>query len=250
VEAPSFSDVPAILAAAARSDRGDWNTLDGRLPHGTVWVTDPYRNPDGSCLDPEVRRHLATLASAGHTVVVNQVYRWYLPSGTTPVVPVGAWSVTSLAKFFGGGSRLGWTTAPEGVAVAPALLVAGPAKPWQRAWAAFLDARTVEQMRTACIEPTLAARAAFTAHVGNLLGWEFVGGGPSVHLRCDGSGEQHTVEALLGAGVLVSPGSAFDAPVPSVRLAFSGTDEAGARAAAEQIATLSPRCGLNPWPSP
>ncbi|TWG02923.1 hypothetical protein FHX80_111335 [Streptomyces brevispora] len=128
VERPGFADIGQVLAGPATVRALPWEELPGAArdcPEPvTVWVTSPYRNPDGRSLDTAGRAALAELARAGHQVVVNQVYRWYAPPEE---LPPGCWGTTSLAKLCGGGSRLGWATVPDEGTALPALRGSGPA---------------------------------------------------------------------------------------------------------------------------
>jgi DNA-binding transcriptional MocR family regulator len=267
VESPTFSDIPAILGAGAPVQSVSWPALadaaDAAGGPATVWLTSPFRNPDGRSLDAHLAATVDGLVDRGHTAVVNQVYRWYADTG--PLAPVRAWTVTSLAKVAGGGVKLGWATAPAAGDIGPELTRAGPATAWQRAWAGFLDRPTYRALRSDCVEPTLAARTAFADRTRDLLGWNVPGGGLSVLLACldttqdtakdttqdtghetaGETAEKTAVARLAAAGLRVSPGSAFGSPVPSVRLAFSGTTVAEAGQAAERIARLDG--ALQPW---
>ncbi|MCQ1575861.1 aminotransferase class I/II-fold pyridoxal phosphate-dependent enzyme [Streptomyces parvus] len=232
-ERPGFADIGQVLAGTATVRALPWDELPGAArscPEPvTVWVTSPYRNPDGRSLDTAGRTALAELARAGHQVVVNQVYQWYAPPEE---LPPGCWGTTSLAKLCGGGSRLGWATVPDGDTALPALRGSGPATTWQRAWAGFLDRTTLASLHHACIEPTLEARRAFTDRVGDLLGWEFPGGGMSLSLYWHGAAEDRVMAEFAEQEVRVGPGSAFDGQPGSVRLAFTGVDTAEATRAA------------------
>ncbi|MEU9047987.1 MULTISPECIES: aminotransferase class I/II-fold pyridoxal phosphate-dependent enzyme [unclassified Kitasatospora] len=262
VELPSFSEIPEILAAAGPVRRAPWRRLPeivGELTEPTtVWLTNPARNPDGRSLDERQLDALAALAGAGHQVVLNQVYRWFVEPGP---VPEGIWTVTSLAKMCGGGSRLGWAVMPAVEPPEASLRACAPGTVWQRAWAGFLNRRVVADLRSACIEPTVDARRAFETATAGLLGWEFHGDGLSLALECPtpeaasgrhpGARTEGELLALLAeAGVSASPGAAFAMPTASVRLAFSGVAVAQARDAAERIARLVDRAGpcLRPCP--
>ncbi|MGW2866905.1 aminotransferase class I/II-fold pyridoxal phosphate-dependent enzyme [Kitasatospora xanthocidica] len=242
VERPGFADIGPVLAGASEVRALAWEDLPGAARGGpepvTVWVTSPYRNPDGRSLDAAGRLALAELAAEGHQVVVNQVYRWFAPPEEPPD---GCWGVTSLAKLCGGGSRLGWATLPDPSAALPTLRAAGPATTWQRAWAGFLDRSALTSLVRACVEPTLEARRLFTERLGELLGWEFTGGGMSLLLSWRGATEERVLAELAGLDLVVGPGSAFDAPPGSVRLAFSGVDAREAVRAADRVARLAAR---------
>ncbi|WP_431043052.1 aminotransferase class I/II-fold pyridoxal phosphate-dependent enzyme [Streptomyces sp. P1-3] len=240
VERPGFADIGLVLAGVAAVRALPWEELPGAARGSaervTVWVTSPYRNPDGRSLDAAGRAALTELARAGHHVVVNQVYRWFAPPEE---LPPGCWGVTSLAKLCGGGSRLGWATVPDEDTVPPTLRGSGPATVWQRAWAGFLDRPTLASLYRSCVEPTLESRQIFTDRLGELLGWEFTGGGMSLLLSWRGAAEEQVLATLAEQELMVGPGSAFDADRGSVRLAFSGIDTAGAVLAADRVARLA-----------
>lgn len=243
VETPSYADIPVILGSRTSVRRVPWRALTAGAiePPGTIWLTSPYRNPDGRCLDPALLAAAARLAGRGHTVVANQVYRWFDGATAMPPVPAGAWTVTSLAKIAGNGIRLGWATAPSPDAITRTLTSDGPPTAWQWAWARFLTRQNFQALWTDCVEPTLAARQAFARRAGELLGWDVPGRGPCLLLACVGIPEATGVELLAGRGLRVSPGSAFGSPVDSVRLSFSGTTAAQAHAAAEAMARVATR---------
>jgi DNA-binding transcriptional MocR family regulator len=252
VETPTFADIPRILATTRPVRTVPWEALrEGDLGDDrprTVWLTSPFRNPDGRCLDPRLRDELDSLAAKGHKVIVNQVYRWFQPEPTaTPMAPPRAWTVTSLAKLAGGGVRLGWATAPASseITAEQTLTSGSPPTAWQRTWAEFLDAPTFRAMWSDCVEPTIDAQRAFAERIAELLGWEIADLCPSILVECVDVAEKEAIELLEQRGTRVSPGSAFNSPVPSVRLAFSGTTVAEATQAADHIAGLPAR--LRPW---
>ncbi len=242
VEQPGFAEIGPILGGAADVQAMPWERLPEaarrQSEHVTVWVTSPQRNPDGRSLDGAERASLAELASEGHHVIVNQVYRWFAP---LEPLPSGCWGVTSLAKLCGGGSRLGWATLPDEDTVLPMLRGSGPATLWQRAWADFLSPRTFESLHRACVEPTLEARRIFTDRMGELLGWELPAGGMSLVLVWDGMTEKRVLAEFEAQGLRVGPGSAFGAEPGSIRLAFSGVDASEAAQAADRVARLASR---------
>ncbi|SEF68031.1 DNA-binding transcriptional regulator, MocR family, contains an aminotransferase domain [Actinacidiphila yanglinensis] len=250
VEAPTFADIPQILGAGLPVRRVPWRELTGGAagPPGTIWLTSPFRNPDGRSLTAGETEAVGRLAGQGHTVVVNQVYRWFHAAGPAPAAPDGAWTVTSFAKMAGGGLRLGWAVAPRPDAVPRTLTSDGPPTAWQRACAGFLDEATLRALRADCVEPTTEARQAFAARACELTGRGVPGGGLSAVFTCPGSSEAEAVELLARQGLEVSPGSAFGCPAPSVRLAFSGTTAAQAVRAAETMARLRP--GFTPTSFP
>ncbi|ANP49520.1 DNA-binding transcriptional MocR family regulator [Streptomyces griseochromogenes] len=244
VERPGFADIETVLSGACAVRPVFWEELPGAARgHAepvTVWVTSPQRNPDGRSLNDAERAALAALAGEGHQVVVNQVYRWFAPPENPPA---GCWSVTSLAKLCGGGSRIGWAVMPEGEELPTPLRAGGPATVWQRTWAGFLDGRTLAALRQGCVEPTLEARRAFTGRLGELLGWRFTGGGMSLVLHWRGASEECVTARFAEQGLKVGPGSAFDAAEGSVRLAFTGLDAREAALAADRVARLAAVAG-------
>ena len=243
VETPSYADIPVILGSRTCVRRVPWHALtdESIQPPGTIWLTSPYRNPDGRCLDPALIAAAEELAGRGNTVVINQVYRWFDGAFATPPAPSGAWTVTSLAKIAGNGVRLGWatTTAPD--AITRTLTSDGPPTAWQRAWARFLTRQNFQALWADCVEPTLDARLAFARRAGELLGFDVRGRGPCLLLACVGISEAAGIELLAGQGLRVSAGSAFGSPVDSVRLSFSGPTVAEAQAAAEAVARVATR---------
>ncbi|MGC4813659.1 aminotransferase class I/II-fold pyridoxal phosphate-dependent enzyme [Micromonospora sp. DT228] len=243
VETPTFADLPIILGSRGRVRSISWQSLtDGGVcgvePVG-VWVTSPFRNPDGRSLDDTLADALGQLAARGHPVLVNQVYRWFTSDAAEPTLPVGAWSVTSLAKLAGGGARLGWFTTPDTGELPRELTTGSPPTLWQRTWAEFLDPTTLRALWADCVEPTLDARRAFTERVAELVGWRVPGGGLSLLLGCDGVDEDAAVQLLEEHGLRVSRGAAFGSDKPSVRLAFSGANRADSALAADVLATFT-----------
>jgi DNA-binding transcriptional MocR family regulator len=249
VEAPTFADIPVILGAGAAVRRLPWSALTNCSladePAGTIWLTNPFRNPDGRSLDPALMAALDQLTGRGHAIVVNQVYRWYEGANAVAAAPATAWTVTSLAKLAGNGARLGWATATAADAIPRTLTSDGPPTAWQRAWARFLTRRNFQALWADCVEPTLDARQAFTRRVDELLGWNIPGGGPCVLLDCVDMDEATVIALLAGQGLQASPGSAFENPVDSIRLSFSGTTAAEAKEAAERITRLATRFRLS-----
>ncbi|MGW3421551.1 pyridoxal phosphate-dependent aminotransferase [Streptomyces phaeochromogenes] len=237
VERPGFAPLPGLLGAAGtRVWQLPWHELAEKArvleEPAMLWVTSPGRNPDGRTLSTADAEELSRIARRGHHVMVNRVYRWFSRPG--PDVP-GGWSVHSLSKLAGGGARLGWVVGPEGAAHPPRVRLTSPATVWQRAWAEFLTPRNLDALVRECAEPTVEARQMFVASVRSALGWyeQDEVGGVAVLLGLRGLDENAALALFAERGVRVSPGSAFGAPGPAVRLAFSGvtarqaTDTAG-----------------------
>lgn len=242
VERPGFAPLPGLLGAAGTRVRQlPWHELvreaRASVEPATLWVTSPGRNPDGRTLTAAEAEELSGIARRGHHVVSNRVYRWF--SGPGPEVP-GGWSVHSLSKVAGGGARLGWVVGPEGAEHPPRVRLTGPATVWQRAWAEFLTPGTLDALVRECAEPTVEARRAFVASVRSALGWyeRDEVGGVAVLLGLRGLAEDAAIALFAEHGVRVSPGSAFGAPGPAVRLAFSGVTPRQATDAAELVARL------------
>ncbi|MFI1417022.1 pyridoxal phosphate-dependent aminotransferase [Streptomyces sp. NPDC020731] len=242
VERPGFAPLPGLLGVAGTRVRQlPWHELAeearGLEEPVTLWVTSPGRNPDGRTLAPADADELSRFAGRGHHVMVNRVYRWF--SGPGPDVP-GGWSVHSLSKLAGGGARLGWVVGPEGAAHPPGVRLTGPATVWQRAWAEFLTPRNLDALVRECAEPTVEARQVFVASVRSALGWyeQDDVGGVAVLLGLRGLDEDAALALFAEHGVRVSPGSAFGAPGPAVRLAFSGVTARQAADAAALVARL------------
>lgn len=103
---------------------------------------------------------------------------------------------------------------------------------------AFLSPATLRMLSADCVEPTLAARHAFTDRLGELAGWKVRGGGPSLLLACVERDEDAALKVLARDGVRASPGRAFGVVRAAVRLSFSGVSVAEGRSAAERVAAL------------
>jgi hypothetical protein len=98
------------------------------------------------------------------------------------------------------------------------------------------------------VEPALGARRAFLERARDMLGWEIPGGGPSILLGCVGIGELEALDILERAGVRASPGGAFGALTPAVRLSFSGVGIAGAEQAVDYLAASHQNFQSGPAP--
>lgn len=230
VEAPTFSDIPEIVGSVeARA----WSDLGAVPPAVPLWLTSPFRNPDGRSLEPELISILTNRVAAGAPVVINEVYRWYASPGP---VPEGAWTVTSLAKLAGPGVRLGWFVAPDAASIARPLTSDGPPTAWQRGWACFLDASTIKALRSDVVEATLDAKRAFLRHLTGTPDWQ--GNTPHLTVAHPAMDEPTALRRLADEGVQASPGTAFRTPTAALRLAFSGVTVAEAAAAARVLAQV------------
>ncbi|WP_194909510.1 aminotransferase class I/II-fold pyridoxal phosphate-dependent enzyme [Catenulispora rubra] len=233
VEVPTFADVPEIMGAAISVEARAWSNL-GAVPQIVpLWLTNPFRNPDGRSLGPEQISVLADRIAAGVPVVINEVYRWY---GRPGPVPEGAWIVTSLAKLVGPGVRLGWFVAPDAASIARPLTSDGPPTAWQRCWARFLDAHTINALRSDIVEATLDAKRAFLQQLTGTPEWQ--GNSPHLTVAHSTMDEPTALRRLADAGVRASPGAAFRTPIAALRLAFSGVTVAEAAEAARVFAKV------------
>lgn len=240
IERPTFCDIPMIFGRESTVHRASWNRLPDLAKsisgRAVFWVTSPSRNPDGRSLSGDEARALAAIAAQGHEVVVNQVYRWFTPRGE---IPQDAWCITSFSKLCGGRRGFGWLTRPAARPAVDRTHEYGPSLVWQRAWARFLSASALRCLIAACAEPTVASAQAFAARAGELLGWDLGYARFSAVLVGPGMSEEDMLGLFADAGLRVSPGSAFDMPAASVRIAFSGVTVPEARIAAERVARLA-----------
>jgi DNA-binding transcriptional MocR family regulator len=239
VERPTFRGVPQVLSAAGiRVTSVPWERMrdGGDSTVGTVdevgadsavgavvWITAPARNPDGASPEPALLRELV---AGGRTVVCNTAYEWF---GGPPVLPDGVVRVGTLHKLAGPGAQLGWVVdAPAGRDTA--LWFAAPPLHWQRAWGYFIRAGGVDVLRDR--HAGLAeARANFLTG----LGLAVTGAGPHVLVPVAGA-EGDAVAAVAAAGVLVSPGAAFAALEPAVRVCLFGLSPSAASRVASVVA--------------
>jgi DNA-binding transcriptional MocR family regulator len=228
VEHPTFLGVPQVLSAAGiRVTSATWEQISCAADGQAIWVTTPARNPDGRSLDPALLGVLQELIACGRTVVCNTAYRWF---AAPSAMPDGAVLVGTLHKLAGPGAHLGWVIDPPGGRdVAEALWFAAPPLHWQRAWGYFIRAGGVPVLRDRHAD-LAAARSAFLTE----LGLAASGAGPHVLLRVTVP-EEHAVAAVAAAGVLVSPGAAFAAPEPAIRVCLFGLSPAAAGRAASAI---------------
>ncbi len=229
IETPTFLGVPAVLGAYGVPVRfATWETLPVRGRPGTgVWITTPCRNPDGRCADPGL---LGELASGDLRVYCDSAYQWFDSSARTAP---GVMQLGSLHKLAGPGARIGWIAGGELSADARRLLaVTAPPWHWQRIWGHFLSSGGLAAL-TARTAGLGAARAAFVdimpaepSHIRST--------GPNLLIPVDGD-EAVALAALRRVGVLASPGSAFRAPRPSVRVCLDGVSAAVAQEAAHRF---------------
>jgi aspartate/methionine/tyrosine aminotransferase len=110
--------------------------------------------------------------------------------------------------------------------------VSAPPQHWQRTWGYFLADGGCELLLARHRE-LASARAAFLGALGGADHAE----GPNLLLAVRGN-EQAAVARLAAAGVAVSPGSAFDAPFPAIRVCLTGISPADAAAAGAAVSRL------------
>lgn len=202
-----------------------------------VWVTSPARNPDGWSLSrPEAETAAATCQRPdGPRLVVNQAYHWLHPDAPRPP---SATLVGTLHKLVGGGVSLGWLAQPVGEPIVERPAAGGPPGPWQLAWARYIEeggldrlaARTLVPARQRCEEflRRLTAAGVRTGHCGL----------SALLPLPDGVTEQAAVDTLREAGLAVSPGSAFLAETPSIRVSFTAVSDAAVEPCADAVARL------------
>ncbi|MCK1798983.1 pyridoxal phosphate-dependent aminotransferase [Streptomyces sp. XM4193] len=181
-----------------------------------LWITSPWRNPDGWSLDRATADRLAEFVADGGVLVQNETYRFFTTGATADALRVpGAFVAGSMTKAAGPWARLGWlhgdTVPPQ---IEAHLRAAAPPTVWQRAWSRFAEdggfRRLLERCRTV---------AALTAHASALSGHR-PHGGASVLLRLD---VREPVEHLRREhGLRVGDGQDFGAPAGTVRLCFLG----------------------------
>lgn len=238
VERPTFPGVVQVLrSSAAEVTLRDWGALlsERSAARPLLWLTSPFRNPDGAILTAADRAALLERTEAGQPVVINAAYLWYAPR--TPGVP-GADLIGSLHKLGGIGTRLGWVhSATYFTEAVPELLGATPSPVWQRTWGLFLERDGAALLRRDIVEPALASSAAF----GNALPWKAGITGPHGLLTLvPGVAEEQAVRKIEQAGFRVCAGGDFHCPRPSVRVAFLGVAPAEAECFAATVAS----CGL------
>lgn len=254
VEEPGFSGIAdAVAQAGARVTGAGWDVLaapagpPADLPADSVcWVTPFARSPDGARLSAARRGTLAVRAEQGALVVSNEVYRWH--SAAPDRLPGGV-RVGSLSKVAGSGVRLGWLAGdgPTVAAVAPKLVGRPPAV-WQRAWALLLEEVGLEPFLKGPVADALAAKDEF---LDLTLGPHRPPRGDpdgTCLLWSTGCPEPAALALAAQAGVLLSPGRAFAAPHPSVRLAFSALGPGDAAVAAAALTPLLTDGTLTPLP--
>ncbi len=239
LERPTYGDVAARFAHAPGRVLVPWDELAEPLwaPPSLLWLTSPYRNPDGATASPELLSALERLAER-HVVVQNEAYRWYAPAASRYIA--GALRVGSLHKIAGPGSWIGWITGRDVSALLSTKTLPKPPLPWQRAWALFLEANGLDLLRP-LLTAAVAAREAFERR----LGIPTSDSGP-FRLLATVVDETEAVSRLGERGVMVSAGSPFHAEQPACRLCFTAVDVARAERAADVVLEALERGILRP----
>ncbi|MFF5052238.1 hypothetical protein ACFY1S_03505 [Micromonospora sp. NPDC000663] len=237
VERPTFRGVLTAMRRErlrVRTDTWEWMIDAGADNTGAaLWFTAPCRNPDGRGVDARFVAAVGAAAERGRRVVCNTAYRWFAP---VPDLSEAVLTVGTLHKLAGRGARLGWVIAASGDGeMVPALAASAPSLHWQRAWAHFLiDGGAALLLRRH--QQLDAARAAFFAALDMptvASGQE----GPNILIPV-ALPEPEAVARLAAAGVRVSPGSAFHAWQPSVRVCLTQISPAVAGQAGERVAEV------------
>lgn len=235
LESPTYQGVAEVMRALGHRVRSrPWYRLGP--PAGTLWLTNPCRNPDGACLSTSDIQRIG--ADGWNRVVVNEVYRWHVPD-PAPALPPGWLSVGSLNKVLGPGTGIGWIRGVDaGSWPRQALRICRPPAPVQAAWADFLDRGALSDVAVVTVTQVDAARCAFQTALSDRLGWAPTGRGPSLLMRLPaGYSAAMGVRLLARHGVVAGSGDAFGAPWPSVRLCFTAVTPDRAAQAAERVAT-------------
>lgn len=197
-----------------------------------LWFTAPSRNPDGRRTDPSFLARVEAAAGRGRRVVCNTAYRWFAP---TPTLSDAVLQTGTLHKLAGRGARLGWVQADPDDEMLRGLAATAPPLHWQRTWAHFLAAGGADLLLRRH-QHLAAARTAFLSALGappSMAGQE----GPNVLIPV-AIPEPEAVTRLAAAGVRVSPGSAFLAWQPSVRVCLARISPAVAATAGARVAEV------------
>ncbi|WP_165906194.1 aminotransferase class I/II-fold pyridoxal phosphate-dependent enzyme [Streptomyces sp. Z26] len=220
VEKPSYAGVVTSFercgAQVLRAELDEALRIARPAREHLLWITSPWRNPDGWSLDRPAVERLTRFVDDGGVLVQNETYRFFGTGRSAAALRVpGAFVVGSMAKAAGPWARLGWLhgdTVPPPVEAH--LRAAAPPAVWQRAWARFAAdgglSRLLDRCRTV---------AALTAHAAAVSGAPRHGGA-SVLLRLD---VEEPVDHLRhGHALRVGDGRDFGAPAGTVRLCFLG----------------------------
>jgi DNA-binding transcriptional MocR family regulator len=221
--------VHTLRAAGAEVTLHDWADLPDTSPDTAIWLTSPFRNPDGRSLSDSERATLARLAAAGRRVIVNGAYRWF---GEHRGVP-GADHLGSLHKIAGHGARLGWVISPDFFDRATAELIGTPPSPvWQRSWGLFLRRGGLDLLIEETAAPALSAAAAFHERLSVPAS-----GAPHVLLTLRaGISEESALAYLADRCFRLNPGADFFGAAPAVRASFAGADAPAGRRLGDVVA--------------
>ncbi|MFF3406058.1 aminotransferase class I/II-fold pyridoxal phosphate-dependent enzyme [Streptomyces sp. NPDC002742] len=228
VERPTFLGVPDVLAShgiPVRSSR--WEQITEAPRGSALWVTVPCRNPDGRQPDRRFLDDLAAAVDRGVRVICNSAYAWYAGPAE---LPPGVVRVGTLHKLAGPGAGIGWVIRDDTEAVSwppPGMPVPPPF--WQRTWAHFIEDGGLSLLR-APLRELEAVRSAFLAGAGRPDG----GAGPHVLLPVPVP-EPYALSALAAVGIVASPGAAFGAGEPAVRVSLIGLTADAARGVGERM---------------
>jgi DNA-binding transcriptional MocR family regulator len=240
LERPTFVGIRDVLQrSGATVVQARWPELRAAAEHHSaeaVWITSPFRNPDGATLHGES----SDFAPGQATVVQNETYAWWgRPHRRHP----RAIAVGSLSKLAGPGRRLAYGHFPDGwESYRPLLRATRPPAAWQAAWAEFIRLGGMDALIASVTRSTREARSAFVAGLAGVLPTVGEPAAPFLVLRLPPKmAETDAVEQLRRRGVKVSPGGAFDCEGPSIRVAFTGVDPAEARRAASVVSALLTR---------
>jgi DNA-binding transcriptional MocR family regulator len=233
VERPTFPGVVRTMrAAGADVSLYDWADLPGTPADTAIWVTSPFRNPDGRSLSAAEQAVLVQLAAAGRRVIVNGAYGWF---GDSPRLP-GADHLGSFHKIAGHGARLAWVVSADFFDRATAELIGTPPSPvWQRAWGLFLRAGGAGMLIEQTVVPALEAAAAFH----HRLSVPHSGAPHALLTVRPGTGEPTALAYLADRSFRLNPGSDFFA-AGAVRASFAGADAA----VGERFGDVVARSGL------
>jgi DNA-binding transcriptional MocR family regulator len=242
LERPTFPGVArALREARAHLALREWEDLvrgeDAMRP--LLWVTSPFRNPDGATLTEDHRAVLAERLAAGQHVAINCAYLWYAPE--IPAIP-GADLIGSLHKLGGLGTRVGWVhSATYFQDAVPELLGTTPSPVWQHAWGLFLQRDGADYLRQGLVEPTLVSAAAFQGRLSERTGEPPRFAGPHGILPlAPGVSEQQALRQLENQAFRLCAGEDFFCTHPAVRASFLGVSAAAAECFADAVAS----CGL------
>jgi DNA-binding transcriptional MocR family regulator len=248
LEQPSFAGIERLARSLdvpctrwswdppGRGGRGMPAVLSRPGPDSVTWLTSPNRNPDGRRLDEHTARRLTDLTAAGRLVVQNLVYDWLGPQAAARVP--GAVLIGSFSKIAGGGVRLGWVCDTEYAHRARAeRRGSGPPQPWQLAWALFLEQGGMGLLRVSAAERVASVARVVDEGLGIAppTDWSQP---PATYRLVEldaGFVEESVCRQLAEESVLVSPGAAFAASRPSVRLSLLRLDPVAAERVVEAL---------------